>query len=364
MNRIKSLHIDTEMTWRGGEQQVRYLIRALKELGSEPVVVCKAGSAFADMLSGGDIRYHELPLRGGFDIPSALSIAKIVNNENIGIVHAHTSHAHSLAAIASKFFRTGAKLIVSRRVDFPLKGGFLNRLKYGIPDRYIAVSRAIKGVMVDCGVPAFKISVVHSGVDPNKFNDASNEPLMKEFGLTRGEKIIGNIAHLADHKGQKYLISAFSLIKKERDDVRLFIVGHGELEDTLKQQVDELGLKDSVIFTGFRKDVGNFYKLFDVFVMSSHLEGLCTSLLDAMIARTPVVATNAGGMPEIVKDKVTGRLAENKDPASIKEAIIDVLSDTDAAGRYVANGYELVREEFDYHITAKRTFEIYKELLY
>lgn len=361
--KIRSLHINTEKTWRGGEQQILYLVSALKDMGTLPIVVCQKGSELVDKIKAIGIRNYELNMRGEFDVMSAKAIADIANKDCVNIVHAHTSHAHSLAAIASIFFKRNQKLIVSRRVDFPINQNFLNKIKYRVPDRYIAVSKAIKKVMVNCGVPADKISVVHSGVYPEKFNGASREPLLNEFRLVGNEKIIGNIAHMADHKGQKYLIEAFIMLAFERDDVRLFIVGQGELESALKKQVADFGVKSKVFFTGFRKDIGNLYKLFDVFVISSHQEGLCTSILDSLMMKTPVVATNAGGIPEIIKDKSTGRLVRKKDAHALKDAIADILDNPDQASVYAENGYKFAHENFDYRLTAKKTLEVYRRLL-
>ncbi len=360
---IKSVHIDTERTWRGGQQQVLYLTRVLKLMDSAPVVICQPGSPLAKAMSDEGIEHHELNMHGELDLPSAIRIAKIVNESCADIVHAHTSHAHSLAALAKIFFQRDTKIIVSRRVDFPLKQKFLNRVKYKRADKYIAVSNAIKDVMIDGGVPKEAIAVVHSGIDPYKFERASKKPLMKEFGLTGREKIIGNVAALADHKGQSYLIYAFYLLCKHSNKVKLFIVGDGELEGTLKDQVKKLKIEDSVIFTGFREDIGNFYDLFDLFVMSSHLEGLCTSILDALIMNVPVIATNAGGIPEIIKNKHTGLLVEKQKPILIKNAMMKLLSNPDDAEIYSVNGHKFVCDNFEYHLTADKTYEIYQELV-
>ncbi len=361
-NRIISLHIDTQRTWRGGEQQLLYLVRALKEMGSVPVVVCQPGSELSRALHTEGITFHEVNMRGELDIISAFHISRIIGEISADIVHAHTSHAHSMAVIAALFCKRRVKVVVSRRVDFRLKRNLMNKLKYKLPDKYISVSNAIKGVMVDCGVPDGSIETVHSGVDPDKFPAASKAPLLKEFNLTGSERIVGNIAHFADHKGQKYLIEAFAGLMKEVDNVKLFIVGHGELESALKKQAAGLGIGKSVIFPGFRTDIADFYKLFDVFVISSHLEGLCTAILDAMIMRTPVVATDAGGIPEIVKDGDTGRLVERKRPEKLKEAIKDVFAAPETAEKYAQNAYRFVCDNFDYRITAKKTFNVYTKL--
>jgi hypothetical protein len=127
---IRSLHINTEKTWRGGEQQVLYLVCSLKDMGSVPIVVCQKKSELAEKLKANGIEYYELSMRGELDILSAMSISDIVRKENIDIVHAHTSHAHSITVIASMFFKKKAKIVVSRRVDFRLKRNYFSKIKY------------------------------------------------------------------------------------------------------------------------------------------------------------------------------------------------------------------------------------------
>ena len=137
------------------------------------------------------------------------------------------------------------------------------------------------------------------------------------------------------HKGQRHLIEAAALVVRKVPDARFVIAGEGELRPALERQIKEHRLEKHVLLAGFRPDVLSLHKAFDIFVMSSITEGLGTSLLDAMAAAKPIVATATGGIPEVVVDGVTGILVPPRDDAAMADAIVRLLKDADAAA---ANG--------------------------
>ncbi len=150
--------------------------------------------------------------------------------------------------------------------------------------------------------------------------------------------MIGTIAHLTDHKGHTYLLDAIPQVLKEFPHSFFLFVGDGELKDSLKTKSRILGIRDRVFFTGFREDIPEILSILDLFVLPSHLEGLCTSLMDAMYMGVPIVATTAGGIPEVIENGKTGLLVPPKDPIALAEAIIKLLKDkskreTFASGR-------------------------------
>jgi len=258
--------------------------------------------------------------------------------------------------------RSGAKCIVSRRVDFPIGKGLFSGLKYryGV-DRYIAISRAVKDVMTRGGVAAERIAVVHSGIDPARFDGIVPADHREEFGIARDELVVGNVAALVDHKGQRYLIDAVPYVLAELPRTRFVIVGEGELRDELVAQAKPYG--DRVIFTGFRTDVGSLMLFFDLFVMSSHMEGLCTSLLDAMSLGCPVVATRAGGIPEIVESGVDGVLVEPRNPKALADAIVALLRQPEERARLARAGKDKVAREFTADAMVEGTVKVYLEVL-
>jgi glycosyltransferase involved in cell wall biosynthesis len=362
---MKILHINTERTWRGGEQQTLYLLRSLIERGIGCHLVSQAESPMAQKALEAGVEVFPIAMHGEADLPASLRIRNLITRYGYDIVHSHTSHAHTLAFFASVGCKTCR--LVTRRVDFSIfRNRFLpiNGIKYRfMADHYIAISHKIKEVMVNDGIAAERISVVHSGIDLERFRAATGEHLLSEFDIKVGEKIVINVAHLAGHKGQKYLVEAIPHVLAQLPNTRFFIVGQGELMAALKAQASALGLNRELVFTGFRRDVGAFYKFADLCVMSSVEEGLGTAVLDALACGTPVVATAAGGLPEIIDDGKTGRLVAPADPAALAEGIVELLSRKELADAMAAAGRARVQRLFSIDTMADKNLEVYQAIV-
>lgn len=358
-----TLHIDGERTWRGGEQQVLYLTTGLARRGHGVTVACQPGSPLAQRARAAGLDVAEVRMRGEADFVAVWALRRLIRRGGFDIVHMHTSHAHSLGCAAAALARQG-KTVVSRRVDFGVAGHPLSALKYrhGV-DRYIAISEAIRQVLVTGGVDEGRIAVVPSGIDPGRFEGVTAGRFREEFGLDPEARVIGNVAALVDHKGQRYLVAAMPRVLAAEPKAHLFILGEGALRPALEQQVAELGLEDSVTLTGFRADVAQWLAFFEVFVMASHLEGLCTSVLDALAMGLPVVATKAGGLPEIVEHETTGLLVPPKEPAPLADALVRLLRDGNLRQRLGQAGRQRVEERFTAERMVEGTLGVYDEVM-
>ena len=361
---MQILHINTERTWRGGEQQTLYLVRGQKERGLTVMLACQPGSPLAQRAAEAGIDVVQIRMRGEADVAAMRKLGRLIRGRETDIIHMHTSHAHTLGCFASAFARRGVR-IVTRRVDFHVIKNVFSKVKYrwGV-DKYIAISHAIKRIMVDDGIAADRIAVVHSGIDISRFDSAPAQPeLRNEFQLDSSQPVIGNVAHMADHKGQRYLIEAVPDVLGEFPAAKFVIVGDGELRADLEAWVARLGIEDSVVFAGFRKDVPQILRVFDVFVMSSHLEGLCTSIMDAMATGIPVVASDVGGIPEIVENGANGLLVSAKEPSLLAEAILRLLKNREEAAKFASAGRKTVEEKFTVDTMIEGNIRVYEELL-
>lgn len=356
---MRILHIDTERTWRGGEQQLLYLVKGLKEREHTSSVICQPESPLEDAVRKAEIDAIPIKMRSEIDILAAWKIGGFLRRGKYDILHAHTSHAHSIGLLALLFGNVKA-MAVSRRVDFPIR----SRLKYNSFDvHYIAVSEAIKRVMADGGISPQKMDVVRSCIDLDRLDNAVISDVRAEFSIGKDIIIIGNIAHMADHKGQIYLIRAANIIKNKYQNIKFIIVGDGGLRSRLELEAHKLGLNDILIFTGFRKDVISFLAAFDIFAFPSHLEGLGTSLLDAMAMRKPIVSTTAGGIPEAVKNGINGILVPPKDPESFAKALLSLIENRALRLKYGNAGRTLVEEKFTVDKMVEGTISFYKKIL-
>src|SRR4026208_1624563 len=165
------------------------------------------------------------------------------------------------------------------------------------------------------------------GIVLGRVDAAPVASLHAELWLPHHAPVVGNVAALVPHKGQRHLIEAAHLVVRESPDARFVILGEGELRESLERQVRDHHLEKHVLLPGFRTDVLGWIKGFDLFAMSSVTEGLGTSLLDAMACARPIVATRTGGIPEIVEDGVNGLLVPPRDHAALAGAIVKMLKD-------------------------------------
>jgi len=363
--RMRILHINTERTWRGGEQQVLYLLEGLREQHVFSHLVCQEGSPMTVKAREAGIDVFPMDMHGEADLLASYRIRTLINRFSYDIIHGHTSHAHTLAFFGS--FLTRVRRLVTRRVDYSIfRHSFLHLsgLKYRLmADHYVAISYKIKEVMVKDGVAPERIFVVHSGIDPTRFEGATKDHLVEEFNLKGDEHVVVNVAHLSPVKGQKHLIRAIPMVLAKIPAARFFIVGGGALMGELQALAKSLGLNRALIFTGFRHDVGAFYQIADLFVMSSIGEGLGTAVMDALAVGKPLVATNVGGIPEIIRDGETGRLVPPADPAALAEGIIELVSNPEKAKRMASQGQVDVRRNFTVEAMVDGNIAVYEQIL-
>ncbi len=355
------LHIDEQTGWRGGEQQASYLIRGLAERGHTCVIAGRPRSPFLLANQGaGTVARIEAPFRGEIDLWSAALLARAVHRYAIDILHAHTSHALTYACLARALARRG-KIVASRRVDFAPRPNAFSRWKYGCADRVIAISHRIGEVLREFGVPDSKLTVVHSGVDPARFDVA---PLPRSaLGVPDDVPLIGNVAALVGHKDHATLISAMPVVLSAIPDAHLVIAGDGPLRPEIEGRIAELDIGHAVHLLGFRDDVPQVLRALDVFVLSSKEEGLGTSVLDAMAAGVPVVATAGGGISEMVDHERTGLLTPPREPEALAQAIIRLLRDAELRRSLTAGGVALVHGRFTAEHMVTGNLSVYSELL-
>jgi glycosyltransferase involved in cell wall biosynthesis len=358
---IKSLHIDSARTWRGGQSQVLQLVTGLEELGHPAVLVAHEGGELKRRASEG-LRFFGFSPRSEFDISAAWRIGKILKDVQPDVVHAHDPMGVALAAMALQMTTGLAKdplFVAARRVDFHLKRHAFSKWKYRQIDLFIAASNLIAKMLESDGIPADRIRTVHDGVSTGVIDKQPLVDAHAAFGLPHGAPIVGNVAALAAHKGQKHLVAAAAKVVRTLPDVRFLIIGEGELREPLARQIKQLGLERHVHLTGFRTDVIGLQKSFDVFAMSSVTEGLGSAMLDAMACGTAIVATRAGGIPEAITDDVHGLLVPPGDSGALATALIRVLKEPDLRQRLAKAARARVTDEFSVDLMVRRTVELY-----
>jgi glycosyltransferase involved in cell wall biosynthesis len=358
---MRTVHVDDGRSWRGGQAQVLLLARGLVARGVEATLVVPPGAPLYDRATAIGLSVEPLLLRGEWDVVSVLGLARILRRQRADVVHAHTAHAVTLAGLAGRIARAPL-VLAARRVDFALSR--LGRLKLRhLADRVIAVSDGVARVLAQGGVPDSRIEVVRSAIDLDAAR-AGADPARFRAELGIGDvPLVGTVGALVDHKDHETLVAAAALVHARRPDAVFVIAGEGERRAALVALIEARGLAGTVRLLGFRHDVPSILAALDVFVLSSHLEGLGTTVLDAMSAGAPVVATRTGGVPEMIDDQRTGLLVPPRDPAGLAAAIGRLLDDRALAARLRDAARNAVGERFGADRMVDETLAIYRRCL-
>jgi glycosyltransferase involved in cell wall biosynthesis len=254
--------------------------------------------------------------------------ADIVNAHDIGAT-LYSVAAARLAGIGKVVHVEHSQILTKHRFMPVYRWVF----RHGIT-RAIAVSEDLRRYL--CTTFALSealVTTIPNGIDVAPFVAPLGESSPhRELGIREGERVVGCVGRLTEQKGTEYLLRAFAVLARRRSDVKLVIVGDGELRHDLERLADRLQIGNRVVFTGIRKDVPNLMRLFDVFALPSLWEGQPITIVEAMAAGTPVVATDVGGNAEILHHGEFGVLVPPRDENALAEAIGALLSDASRAG--------------------------------
>jgi glycosyltransferase involved in cell wall biosynthesis len=356
---FRVIHVASGREWRGGQNQVRLLARALaRRPAIDQVVITGKGTELARRLQSDGVPLQPVGWNSSLD-PRVLIAAIRESRRNsphpIPILHAHDAHALVLAGLAARW--TGARLVVTRRVDFHLRRpGFWARA-----DRVIAISHAVREILVQDGIRPDRIEIVHSGIDAGLVRGTEKAGVRAALGLAPGTRIAANVAALVGHKDQATLVAAAGTLHESLPDLHWVIAGEGPLRAPLERQIRDAGLTGRVHLLG---NIGNPWGLIaesDVFVMPSREEGLGTSVLDAIALDVPVAATMAGGIPEILGDGA-GLLVPVGDSAALGQAVKTLLTDPNRRAAVRAAARKAL-DHFSAETMADGTLAVYRSLI-
>ncbi len=365
---LRVLHVDTAPDWRGGQAQVAALMDGLGARGHTQWLAAPDGPLASHARACG-IEVHRFAPRGDVDLGAALALAGIARRLAPRVVHLHSARAHATGWWAAR--RVRAACVVSRRVDFAVAKNPLSALKYRLPvDAYVCVSRGIADVLLAAGIPADRVRVIPSGIAVDTVaaavakarTEGRGVRLRAALGVPERAPLIGVIAALAPHKDHATFLAATRGVLAARPDAWFVLAGDGPLRAEIRARVAALGGGAHVLLPGFVEDVPALLAALDGFALSSYLEGLGTSVLDAQAAGVPVVATRVGGIPEMIESSVNGLLVPPRNPQALAAALLEGLTNPGAA-RARADAARFTVRAFDIGRTVESTEALYYELL-
>lgn len=315
-----------------------------------------------------------ISMKNFLDIGAIFKIRNFLKKYDIDLINFHSSRDHFLSGVASfLIFRKRIAKVLTRHVAYRISflKGFLIHLF--LTDRFIVISDFIKGVMIkDVKINPKKIETIYS---PRIFDNSDNidkeissyqsekQDIRDELGIKFDKKIVSLIGRLSKEKGHETFVKAAGLIIKKRSDIQFVIIGEGGLRDHIAYLIKKMGLEEYFVISGFKKNIKRFIAASDLIVVPSGLEGMGSIIIEACALKKAVIASNVGGIPELIKNNETGLLFESEDYTELANKIISLADNRELIKNLGLNCYKDVIKRFNAKDIASKTISLYMSLL-
>jgi len=344
----------------GGEKHLADLANTLVKRGHDVFAALSPESPVAALLSSVPGRnVIELPMRNSLNLATAIKLSRFVRTNGIEIVHAHVARDYPLAALATG--RSSAQLVLTRHVLFPLHR--IHRLTLRRTARVIAVSRAVAESIHSQNIfDPEKVITILNGIDIEKFQN------LEARGARHQKRRIGTAGHIAPIKGHEEFVRAAAIVSQTHADIEFVIAGEDksashENRIALEKLIKELRLDEHVKLIGWQNDMPAFLSTLDLFVSAARSEPFGLSIIEAMAAGVPIIATASEGAREIVDDQHTGQLLPIGDVAAMAQAIGELLDDEDKRERLAKEARLLAYRRFSLEQMVDATESVYRQAL-
>ncbi len=336
---MKVLQVITPSKIAGAERSTTSLCEHLQRAGHEVMVACKAGSPLIEAMRAAEIDVRPAPIAGKLNPGAAVWLARLARNSGSQVIHTQLSTAALHGSIAARM--AGLPAVAHVRA---LNTATMYRLAH----RVIAISHAVKQHLVAQGMNPDRIDVVYSGADPDRyFLPCTRGEAKRRLGIPETAPLVGVVAHLTAKKGHSVFLEAFTPVARKHPDLHALFLGDGPERDALRAQVEQLGLRERVIFSGFQSDVLPYYAAVDVVVLpSTGGEGLPRALLEAGLLGRAAIGTRISGVPEIIQDGETGFVVPVGDAGALAELLLILVEDGALRARLGAAAREWVAATF------------------
>lgn len=377
---LKVLHIIDSGGLYGAEIMLLNLVAEQVKQGIEPVIASIGEKGIiekpleTEAIRRG-LKIKKIRMISGPNFAGALEILKFAKRNNFSLLHLHGYKGNILLGFIPKKIRKIPIVTTlhgyTSTIEFNKMKVYewLDQKSLNFIDAVVFVSSAMKThpklkKLKNKNIHVIPNGISMSGSNVTKVNNLTNQTpdkKIKEFcsqGFT-----IGTIGRLSTEKGYRYLIKAVSLLEKRGIHARLIIIGEGPERESLEKLVVQHGLEDKILFTGYREDARNYIPFLNVYIISSLTEGLPITLLETMQARTPIIATKVGGIPDVLSNGQAGILIDSCNPDAIVQAVIKLYNDKELSKQLINKAYHRVIEDFSSKRMAARYSRVYDGLV-
>jgi glycosyltransferase involved in cell wall biosynthesis len=360
------LFLTTGLDYGGAETQLVKLAKEMEVRGWKVFVVSMLPPiAFIEELEGRGIKVASLGMKRGSPNPMAIiRLIRFIKEWKPVILHSHQVHANLLARITRIFCSFPLLICTAHNIN---EGGRVRELGYRFTDYFCDLTTIISQAAAERyvkikAVPKSKIKVIPNGVDVEQFTPTSNAKIKEDTSNSFTWLAVGRFEVQKDYPN---LIQAFSILLKKSPESKLLIVGQGPFKSEIEVLISESRIGDSIQLLGVRKDVPEIMNKVDGYVMSSAWEGLPMVLLEATSCGLPVVATDVGGNKEVVINEQTGLLVEPRDPASLSNAMLRLMSMTKTKrDSFGEKGRLHIKENYSLEKVSNTWEKTYNQLLF
>jgi glycosyltransferase involved in cell wall biosynthesis len=357
---MKVLYVDLEREWRGGQSQALLTLLGLRERELQVELVAACDSPLTTRSREAGVIVHDVA-RLGLRARAAAKIDSMLAHHGFDLVHLNEPHALTATWLAGTHKKL--PLLLSRRIGFPLRKGWVSRKRYAAVERFVANSKNVAQSLMDCGIAPERISIVNEGVEiPALPSLEQRNKARSHWGVKKDEFLFGCVSVLVPEKGQRHLIEALATIRKSHPEVRLLLAGDGPCREELVALAKRLGQLEAVIFPGFVNNVANVYDALDAFAFPSEFEGLGTALQTAMAAGLPSISTSRGALAEVVDHERTTLVVE-PNGKEFATAMLRVMTDAGLRKKLSEAGRREVQERFSAERMVDGTIQVYEDVL-
>jgi len=357
---MKVLYVDLEREWRGGQSQALLTLLGLREHELRVELIAPQDSPLATRSMEAGVTVHEVPQLGSRTW-AATEIRRLTTPHNFDLAHLNEPHALTAAWLAGAHKKL--PLLLSRRIGFPLRRGWVTRARYAAVERFIANSKNVAQSLIDGGIASERISIVNEGVGIPPLASAERRSRARShWGVKDNEFLFGCVSVFVPEKGQRHLIEALATVRESHPEARLLLAGDGECRGELEALAKRLGQLEAVLFPGFVNDVSKAYDALDAFAFPSEFEGLGTALQTAMAAGLPSISTSRGALAEVVDHERTTLVVEphGKEFAA---AMLRLMTDANLRNKLSEAGRLEVQERFSAGLMVDGTIQVYGDVL-
>jgi glycosyltransferase involved in cell wall biosynthesis len=326
---MRILELNFEKTWRGGERQTIYSLQGFADAGIDVALLCRKNTPLEKNAVAKGYKVY------AFNTIFGVLFFLIFKGNRFDVLHAHTSQILTYCAFTKFFHR--AKVVYTRRVAFVQKG-ILTKWKYRLTDIIVGISTAVKNNL-QTFTGRQDVHIIPDAVVKKNIDTSKAFKLKEALTIPAGTHIIATIAAIDTEKDPMTMVEAIRLLYAKRKDFVFLHFGTGPLETELKQKIDKYGLQQLYLLPGFIDNIEDMFAIFEVFVMPSLQEGMGSSVLDAFVYKVPVVATDAGGLADLIHNG-RGIMCRVQSPAMVADGIDLLLDQPALRERIVNNAFE------------------------